>query len=113
MVKDVAHLETGSEVVTQSDTNRVLSWLSPQQSSRDLFCDAAAVRSSISPVALPLTTVWVESDAATNRCSLHIKRVYISMKALSGVGPSRGDYEALYLSVIRSRLPGIAVSPLF
>lgn len=112
-VQAVAALETGTQILAESEASRMLSWLSPEQASRDLFCDAAVVRASIHPISNPLTTVWVENDVDTNRCCLYIKRVYTSTEAISGLGPSRGDYESLFLSVLQSRLPGITVSPKF
>jgi hypothetical protein len=111
--QDVAFLEPGHQILAKSESSRILSWLSPEQSSRDLFCDASVVRASICPISTPLTTVWVENDADTNRCCLYIKRIYTDTEAVSGLGPSRGDYESLFISVLQSRLPDIPVSPKF
>lgn len=113
-IEQLVRLEIGSEIVTKNDRSRLISWLSPEQTSRDLFCDAAVVRNSVSPVATPMTTAWLESEAnVTNRCCLHLKRVYISKEACSGVGPSRGDYEALFVSALQSQMPGIEIRPNF
>lgn len=112
-VKDIARLEPGSKFLVQSDNDHVLSWMSPKQASRDVLADASAFRTSITFVSTPLTTVWIENTQAPNRCSLHIKRVYLSPYAYSGIGPSRGDYEALFASALRARMPDATMTPQF